>query len=183
MVSSSTSVQVSIGPDGSRTYLVDQSPESLPPVRGRDLERVWYAAREAALGERWGIPRGFRFRRADGSYTELALTDQDACCWAGAVDVTVGMGTFYGLSLCLRLLALVDLLARVRWADSLCRLARDGADLHPTLLRAAASAPLTPDARFDEGGFRSKLAQFALGFTSEGAQVPRGTPRLTGAAP
>ena len=177
------SVHVGVGADGSRTYLVDLPPEALPPVRGRDLERAWYAARDAALGQHWGIARGFRFRRDDGSYTDLALADRDACCWAAAVDVTVGMGSSYGLSLCLRLLALVELLARVRWADSLCRLQRDGAELHPTLLHTAASAPLTPDARFDESGFRGKLAQFALGFASDGNQVPTGAPRLTGATP
>ena len=109
----------------------------------RDLERAWYAARDAALAQRWGVVRFFRFQRPDGSYGDLALADRDACCWADAVDGTVGLRNSYGLSLCLRLLALVDLLARVRWADSLCLLQRDGADLHPSLLRAAASAPLT----------------------------------------
>ena len=57
---------------------------------------------------------------------------RDARCWAGAVDRTVGLGTSYGLALCLRLLALVDLLARARWAIPLFRLERDGADLHPS---------------------------------------------------
>jgi hypothetical protein len=87
------------------------------------------------------------------------------------------MRNSYGLSVCLRLLALVELLARVRWADPLCQLQRDGAELHPVLLRAAASAPLTPDARFDETGFRSRLSRFALGFSLENQPAPR----LTGA--
>jgi hypothetical protein len=78
---------------------------------------------------------------------------------------------------CLRLLALVDLLARVRWADSLCVLQRDGAELHPSLLRAAATAPLTAEARFDETAFRSQLARFSFGMALEGAAIPR----LTGA--
>ena len=111
------SVHVGVGPDGTLTYLVDRPPEALPPVLRRDLERAWHAARDAALAQRWGDARGFRFRRDDGSYTDLALADRDARCWAGAVDVTVGMGNSYGLSLCLRLLALVDLLARVSWAE------------------------------------------------------------------
>ncbi len=89
------------------------------------------------------------------------------------------MRNSYGLSVCLRLLALVDLLARVRWADPLCRLQRDGADLHPVLLRAAATTPLTQDARFDETGFRSRLARFAFGFALEGPTASR----LTGATP
>jgi hypothetical protein len=171
------SVRVGVGPDGSLTYLVDLPPEELPSVHRHDLERAWHAARDAALAQRWGSARGFRFRRDDGSYADLALADRDACCWAGAVDVTVGMRNSYGLSVCLRLLALVDLLARVRWADSLCLLQRDGADLHPVLLRAAASTPLTQDARFDETGFRSRLERFAFGLALEGQMAPR----LTGA--
>ncbi len=150
-------VRVDIVAGGALTYLVDAPPEALPPVRGRDLERAWYAAREAAMAASWGAIRGFRFRRPDGSFTELALADRDACCWAAAVDQIVGLTNFYGLSLCLRLLALVDLLARARWAAPLCRLERDGADLHPSLLRAAAATPLTPEARFDEDGFRARL--------------------------
>ena len=50
------------GPDGSLTYLVDVPPEALPPVRRRDLERAWYAARDAALAQHWGVNRFFRFR-------------------------------------------------------------------------------------------------------------------------
>jgi len=151
-------VQVGAGPDGSVTYLVDAPPEALPPVRGRDLERAWYAAREAAIAGSWSTVRGFRFRRADGSHTDLALADPHARCWAGAVDLTVGLGNGYGLALCLRLLALVDLLAHARWALAFCRLERDGADLHPTLLRAAATSPLTAEARFDEMSFRACMA-------------------------
>jgi hypothetical protein len=151
-------IRVGQGADGLTTYLVDLPPETLPPVTGRDLERAWYAARQAALSADWGAARGFRFRRADGGYLDLALADADARCWAGAVDGTVGMASCYGMSLCLRLLALVDLLARVGWTAQVVRLERDGAELHPSLLRAAASLPLTPEARFDETSFRVHLA-------------------------
>jgi len=171
------SVHVGTGPDGSLTYLVSLPPEELPSVHRRDLERAWYAARDAALAQRWGVRRFFRFQRHDGSFGDLALADRDACCWAGAVEGTVGLCNSYGLSICMRLLALVDLLARVRWADSLYLLQRDGAELHPSLLRAAATTPLTAEASFDETGFRSRLEQFALGFALE----RRAVPRLTGA--
>jgi hypothetical protein len=153
----SLTVRVECVAGGALSYLVDAPPEALPPVRGRDLERAWYAARDAAMAASWGVRRGFRFLRADGSFTDLALADRDACCWAAAVDQIAGLTSSYGLSLCLRLLALVDLLARASWAAPLCRLERDGADLHPSLLRAAASTPLTAEARFDEGGFRARL--------------------------
>ena len=167
-------VRVGATTDGSVTYLIDLPPESLPPVRSRDLEAAWEAAREAALNSRWGRARGFRFRRHDGSYTDLALSDRDAGCWAGAVDAIVGMHTSYGLSLCLRLLALVDLLSRARWGAGLFRLGRAGAELHPSLVRTAASAPLTADARFDETGFRDRLAHSFL-------DRPADSKRLTGA--
>lgn len=159
------------------TYMVDLPPEELPAVHRRDLERAWYAARDAALAQRWGVARFFRFRRHDGSFGDLALADRDACCWASAVELTVGMRSSYGLSVCLRLLALVDLLARTRWAAPLFVLHRDGAEMHPVLLRAAASEPLNQEARFDETGFRARLGRFAFNFALE-AQA---TARLSGA--
>lgn len=177
-------VRVGRSASGLTTYLVDLPPETLPPVTGRDLERAWYAAREAAISADWGAARGFRFRRADGGYLDLALEDADARCWAGAVDGTVGMANSYGLSLCLRLLALVDLLARVGWAARVVRLARDGAELHPGLLRAAASLPLTPEARFDETRFRDHLAPQLGELCSEDGSPSAGRDppgRLTGA--
>jgi hypothetical protein len=171
-------IRVGGDPEGLMTYLIDLSPEALPSVCKRDLERAWYAAREAALAERQGAVRGFRFNRPDGSHTDLALADRDARCWVGAVDRTVGIASTSGLSLCLRLLALIDLLARAPWARSLFHLARDGAEFHPALLRAAASQPLTRDARFDEAGFRVRLSRFVSGFQIE---APRATQRFSGA--
>jgi hypothetical protein len=176
----SPSVRVGQSEDGTYTYVVSQSPETLPAVRGRDLELAWDAARQAALAASWGAPRAFRFRRDDGSVTDLALADRDARCWANAVDRMAGMGTSYGLSIFLRLLALVDLLARATWAASLIQLARDGADLHPLLLRAAASVQLTVDARFDAEAFRARLGPLATDFTLD---PPAPVARLAGAPP
>jgi hypothetical protein len=171
-------IRVGGDPDGMMTYLVDLPPEALPSVGGRDLERAWYAAREAALAEHQGAVRGFRFNRPDGSHTDLALADRDARCWVGAVDRSVGIANASGLSLCLRLLALIDLLAHAPWARSLFHLARDGAEFHPALLKAAASQPLTPEARFDEAGFRVRLSRFISGFQIE---APQAAQRLSGA--
>lgn len=166
-------VRVGAAPDGTTTYIVDMPPEDLPPVLRRDLETAWEAARNAAVASRRGGARGVRFQREDGSYTHLALTDADARCWAGAVDRTVGMHTSYGLSLCLRLLALVDLLARARWATGLFEVGRGGARLDPSLLRLAASSPLTAEGRFDETGFRKRLGRYSL-------DAPFDPNRLTG---
>src|SRR4051794_19899920 len=168
--------------DGFVTYYVNLPPEALPTVCKRDLERAWYAARDAALAKRQGAVRGFRFNRPDGSHTDLALADRDARCWVGAVDNTVGIGNASGLSLCLRLLALIDLLARAPWARSLLHLARDGAEFHPALLKAAASQPLTKEARFDETGFRVRLSRFVGGFQLEApAEDGLAASRLSGA--
>jgi len=166
--------------NGVLTYLIDLPPEALPSVCKRDLERAWHAAREAALAERAGAVRGFRFNRPDGSHTDLALADADAICWVGAVDRMVGIANAPGLSLCLRLLALIDLLARAPWTRSLFHLARDGAEFHPALLRTAASQPLTRDARFDEAGFRMRLSRFVSGLQIE---APQAAKRLSGVRP
>jgi hypothetical protein len=178
--SSAGTIRVGGDPDGLLTYLIDLPPEALPSVCRRDLERAWYAARDAALAQHQGVVRGFRFNRPDGSHTDLALADRDARCWVGAVDRTVGIAHASGMSLCLRLLALIDLLARAPWARSLFHLARDGAEFHPALLRAAASQPLTREARFDETGFRLRLSRFASGLQLE---APRAGQRLSGVRP
>lgn len=144
------------------TYQVAMPPEALPRVRPRDLAAAWDAARERAIGRRWGRARLFRFRRADGGHTDLALADRDACCWAAAVDATADMSRPYGLALCLRLLALVDVLGRLPLAQGLVELRRDGAALHPAVLAAAADARLTAQARFDDSDFRDLLHHSAL---------------------
>jgi hypothetical protein len=169
-------IRIGDGPAGAVTYFVAIPPEALPTVCKRDLERAWFAARDAALAEQAGRIRAFRFSRPDGTSTDLALADRDASCWAGAVDRTVGLRTALGLSVCLRLLALVDLIARAAWVRPLCKLARDGAELHPALLRAAASQPLTKDAGFDEAEFRTRLSLFAAGFQLEAPEQGRIAP-------
>jgi hypothetical protein len=160
-------IRVTTLADGARAYAIEGSPRTLPPVTRRDLDLAWQDARQAALAGRWDVVRGFRFRRADGSAIDLALADRDARCWAGAVDGRVGLHTSYGLSLLLRLLALVDLLARAPWSRLLCRLSpggpRDGAALDARLLAAAACAELTDDARFDETTLRARVIPVALG--------------------
>jgi hypothetical protein len=86
-------------------------------------------------------------------YDRLAITDRDACCWSEAVDRSADLGTLAGLALCLRLLALVELLGRSPALGALFELTSDGARLHPALLRAAATQPLDSGARFDERAF------------------------------
>ncbi len=157
MAESVPKIQVGAAQDGTVTYLIDHLPGDLPAVRGRDLLAAWEVARDAARRSVWSGGRAFRFRRDDGGWTDLALEDPDARCWAAAVDRTLGLQTGYGLSVCLRLLALVDLLARAPWTAALIQLDGRGAELHPALLRLAAETRLTDDARFDETGLRACL--------------------------
>ena len=160
---------VSIGAtsDGTLTYRIATTPGDLPPVLVRDLLHAWDHAREAARRAIWSVGRIFRFEAPDGTTTDLALQDEDARCWAGAVDRTLGMQTSYGVSVCLRLLALVDLIAQAAWAAAMVDFEADGADLHPALVRAVAEARLTADARFDETRLRAALR------TLPGAAAPR----------
>ena len=157
MTKPASTIQIATARDGTLTYVVDLAPGDLPAVRRRDLLAAWESARDAAQRAARSTARAFRFRRRDGGWTNLALQDPDAQCWAGAVDRQMGLQTGYGLSVCLRLLALVDLLARADWTARLVSLNRQGADVHPTLLRLAAETKLTDDACFDEPGLRAHL--------------------------
>lgn len=161
-------VEVGAAEDGTLTYLIHFEPSELPAVRTRDILHAWDLAREAANRAVYGVTRAFRFQRADGGWTDLALQHRDAACWAGAVDRAVGMETSYGLAVCLRLLALVDLLARAPWAPEMIDLSRE-AKLHPTLLRLAAESRLTDEAGFDACGFERSLRSHA--------SMPNGAPR------
>lgn len=160
---------------GGLTYLVDALPEELPAVRKRDVELAWDSAHRAAQAGRWGVLRGFRFQRAgaEAPPRDLLLADVHAATWAEAVDSMIGLRTLYGLSLCLRLLALVDLLAHARWADGLYRMSRGEAEMDVGLLRLAATARLTPQAGFDAAAFRAILCPPSL-------PAPAKAARLTG---
>jgi hypothetical protein len=162
-------IKIGEAADGTLTYLIDHPPSDLPAVRGRDLLAAWDQARDAAQRAAWSVVRAFRFRGQDGGWTDIALRDRDAMCWAGAVDRTVGMETLYGISVCLRLLALIDFLARARWTSGLVDLSRDAA-LHPALVRLAAEARLTDEASFDEHGFRRSLQTLPSISASDGAR-------------
>jgi hypothetical protein len=79
----------------------------------------------------------------------LEIADPDARIWAEAVDRDADLASRAGMAACLRLLALVDLLARSRALDHLLDLDPRGAELHPRLLAAAARLPLDAAGRFD----------------------------------
>lgn len=153
-------VRVHRAPNGALTYAVALPPERLPAVPPERLLAAWDMARRAAALERWGPPRLMLFDRGeDAPPTRIAIADADAGCWAEAVDAEVGLDTLGGLALCLRLLALIEILTRAPWLAGLFDVTPDGIDLHPALLHAAATMPLDAAARFDEGGLRRLLSR------------------------
>ena len=142
-------IQVAAGPAGSLIYRVPLSPERLPAVAPEALVSAWALARQAADSGHWGPPRHLVFARDDGAPTEIAIADADAGAWAEAVDAAVGLGNLAGLALCLRLLALIEVLGREPRLRPLFDLTPEGIAFDPRLLRAAATLPLDAAARFD----------------------------------
>lgn len=153
----SGSVEVRDHGPGHLLYRVAVEPAAMPPVPLHDLQAAWDAARADSLSATWGVHRSFRFQRRDGRTTDFDLVDRDARTWAGAVDRLAGLSTLSGLSLCLRLLALVHLLATSPWAAAYLSSTRGGARIDRALMRAAARADLTDEARFDEASLRRNL--------------------------
>ena len=154
-------IDVATDRSGILIYRVGVPAEALPAVRWSDLSEGWEAARQAAAAAMWGERRLFRFLPGDDAAVDLALTDDDAACWAEAVDCVWGLQTLYGLSICLRLLGLVSLLAASPGLRALCPLSRAGAMLDPALVRAAASVPLSTRGHLDEERVRAHLAHAA----------------------
>jgi len=151
-------IRVAEAPDGALAYAIALSPEALPPVRPAALLAAWDVARDGATAQRWGRHRRLHFARTGAAPTDLAIADRDAAAWAEAIDAAVGLDSLAGLALCLRLLALVDVLTRAAWLAPLISITRGGVDLHPRLLEAAATLPLDASARLDEPGLRRHLA-------------------------
>jgi hypothetical protein len=129
-------VRVGRGRDGTLTYALALGPEDLPPIPARDLEAAWDAARTVPAGD--AVGRAFRFEGKAGPL-DLSLRSAAARRWAASVDGVAGLHTCRGVSLCLRVLALVELMAR----------APGRASLRPALLRAVATARLTADGQLD----------------------------------
>ncbi len=162
-----TTVRTVIGENGAVLHVIATPPGQLPPVAKRDLEQAWEAARAGAAGP----PRLFRFAPAGTAPAgtapagtapvELFLNDSDAAAWAAAVDAVADLGTPRGISICLRLLALVALMGRADWVRPWFVLRRGGAEIDGGLLQAAALAPLNEVGGFDETALRALLPQAA----------------------
>jgi len=156
----SAAIRTELGAHGEVLHLIPFAPPALPPVSRRHLEQAWEAARDVALAAAPGkaaTAHGFRFAAADAAPLDLLLADPDAANWTGGVERIADLSTAYGISLCLRLLALVTLMGSAKWAQAWFSLKRDGAAIHPALLQAASLAPLTPTGGFAETSVRALL--------------------------
>ncbi len=136
-------------------HLVSALPSALPTVTKRDLEQAWEAAQSGGMAP----ARFFRFVAEGRPPVELLLQDRDAAAWAAAVERSAGLATPYGISICLRLLALVALMAVAGWACAWFALRRDGAEIRPELWHAAALVRLNDSGGFDETDLRALLPE------------------------
>jgi hypothetical protein len=152
-------IRVVHSPGGGLTYAVALPPERLPAVQPNALVAAWDIAREAAAAQAWGPAREILFRRNDGEATRIAIADPDASCWAEAVDRVADLSTLPGLALCLRLLALIEVMGRANFLSGLFDVTATGVEFHPALLRTAASMPLDSGARFDAEALRRLLSR------------------------
>jgi hypothetical protein len=158
----SAEIRTEYGAHGEILHLVPFAPPGLPPVTRRHLEQAWDAARAAAIAARAARIHGFRFTAGDTPPVELLLADRDAASWTSGVERIADLSTAYGISLCLRLLALVTLMGSVEWAKPWFSVQRAGTRIHPALLQAAALAPLTPTGGFAETSLQALLPHGTL---------------------
>jgi hypothetical protein len=148
-------IRTRTGPAGEILHLIPHPPAGLPPVTKRDLEQAWEAA--SARGESFGPARGFCFTRPGAEPLNLMLNDPDAANWAAAIGRAKNFETAHGISVCLRLMALVEFLGSAGWVRPWLTFNRDGLTIHPALWQAAALAPLTETGGFAETALRALL--------------------------
>jgi len=146
-------IRSAVAPDGTALHLVPISPDRLPRVQKRDLEQAWEGAHQAARAGQDGPQRGFRF--AGGA--DVLLQDRDARAWAASIDRIADLSTAHGISVCLRLLGLVALIAEARWIAPFVRIGRGGVALDGELLNAASLTKLTKNGNLDAAAIRALL--------------------------
>jgi hypothetical protein len=146
-------VKTEIGAGGEVVHRLARPPSALPSVTKRDLEQAWELAQTVDTP----APPARKFSFATVPPVELWVQDKDAAAWVAAVEGCVGLGTPHGVSVCLRLLGLVALMAEARWAQAWFVLGRGGAEIRSELLQAAALAPLNESGGFDETTLRALL--------------------------
>lgn len=141
------------GPGGEAICL-SGAPGELPAVTWRDLEQAWEIAQ---MRRDLVSAGGYAFRFGGVAPVELVVADRDAASWVAALERRIGIASVHGVSLCLRLLGLVALMAEAGWARDWFVLAREGVEIRPELLRAAAGVKLNAAGGFDETALKPLL--------------------------
>lgn len=145
-------------PDGSTMVCAPFPAQELPPVGLSDISRAWETASKAAemsikMGE--NDPDGVFFRDEKGASIQVRFDDFDAHCWATAIHRTFNLATIKGLSICFRMLALYQLMAKNPWARPLFSFDRKNRlRIDKGLMAAAAATPLNVDGLFDPDHIR-----------------------------
>lgn len=143
----------------------------LPSVRSIDLNSAWQTASEASeatfdRGE--SSPEGVLFHTETGDIIDFEFDDYDALCWAAAIHHTFDLTTIRGLSLCFRMLALYQLMAKQNWARPLFTFdRRKNLKIDKALLSAAAITPLLENGTFDGETIRREIGSTELTNQSE----------------
>ena len=145
-------------PDGRKMVCAPFGAQALPPVGISDLGKAWEVASMAAedgLVTEDTDPEGVVFKDKYGDAIQLEFDDFDALCWATAINRSYGLTTVKGLSLCLRMLALYQVMAESPWALTFFTFDRKNRlKIDKALMAAAAVTQLTADGRFDADGIQ-----------------------------
>ncbi|NKB45295.1 MAG: hypothetical protein GKS03_13565 [Alphaproteobacteria bacterium] len=152
------SLDLSQDSDGSTMVCAPFPAQDLPPVGLSDIRRAWETASKAAemgLELRENDPDGVVFQDKLGAPVQVKFDDFDAHCWATAIHRSFNLATVKGLSVCFRMLALYQLMAKSPWARPLFSFDRkNGLRIDKGLL--AAAAPLNVDGLFDSENIREE---------------------------
>lgn len=136
------------------------SAQDLPPVGLSDISRAWEMASKAAeLGMelRENDPNGVVFHDKLGKPVQIKFVDFDAHYWATAIHRSYNLATVKGLSVCFRMLALYQLMAKSPWARPLFSFDRKNRlRIDKGLMAAAAATPLNIDGLFDTNEIRQE---------------------------
>lgn len=139
--------------DGRMMINAQFGPQDLPAVRTAELSDTWAtasASAETAFHMLDNDPEGIVFHGKDGRLMEFEFDDYDALCWAIAIHRSFDLTTIKGLSLCFRMLALYQLMAKKHWARGLFTFdRRNNLKIDKALLSAAAITPLSEDGSFN----------------------------------
>lgn len=150
---------------------------NLPPVRSTDLQAAWETASIASennLKTTENDPDGVIFETKLRQPIDFEFDDYDALCWATAIHRSYDLTTLRGLSLCFRMLALYQLMAKNAWSRGLFSFDRSNTlKIDKGLLAAAAVTNLGEDGAFDAEEIRNQTGTARMLTSNEALGLQR----------